>query len=65
MKEIVFKGKKVHLYESFYWNTTEEFFRGELGGGIARCVKCDDSLAVLVEDERKQANKESEYDRPQ
>ena len=23
-----------------------------LMGGISRCVKCDDSLAILVEDER-------------
>jgi hypothetical protein len=43
-----FKDKEIHPYESFYWDTTEAFFRGELGGGIARCVKTDDSLAVLV-----------------
>lgn len=28
-----YKGKTIHPYESFYWNTTQEFFRGELGGG--------------------------------
>lgn len=27
-----FKDKEIHPYESFYWNTTEAFFRGELGG---------------------------------
>lgn len=43
-----YKGKEIHPYESFYWDTTEQFFRGELGGGLARCVKTDDSLAVLV-----------------
>lgn len=50
---VKYKGKAIHPYESFYWNTTQEFFRGELGGGIARCVKCDDSLATLVMEEIK------------
>lgn len=54
MKMVKYKGKTIHPYESFYWNTTQEFFRGELGGGIARCVKCDDSLATLVMEERQQ-----------
>lgn len=43
-----YKGKTIHPYESFYWNTTYSFNRGELGGGISRTVKCDDSLATLV-----------------
>ena len=42
-----FKGKHIDPYESFYWNTTPEFFRGQLGGGISRTVKTDDSLAVM------------------
>ena len=42
-----FKGKNIHPYESFYWNTSERFYRGELGGGISRNVKCDDSLATM------------------
>lgn len=50
---VKYKGKTIHPYESFYWNTTQEFFRGELGGSIARCVKCDDSLATLVMEEIK------------
>ena len=50
---VKYKGKAIHPYESFYWNTTQEFFWGELGGGIARCVKCDDSLATLVMEEIK------------
>lgn len=29
-----YKGREMHPYESFYWNTTIEFFRGELGGGF-------------------------------
>jgi hypothetical protein len=44
-----FKGREIHPYESFYWNDTERFHRGELGGGIARSVKTDNSLATLVE----------------
>lgn len=48
MSMMSYKNKEIHTYESFYWNTSEAFFRGELGGGIARCVKTDDSLAVLV-----------------
>jgi hypothetical protein len=43
-----YKGRVIEPYESFYWNDTEAFFRGQLGNGIARCVKTDDSLAVLV-----------------
>lgn len=48
IEEMEFKGREIHPYESFYWDTTTAFFRGELGGGIARCVKTDDSLATLV-----------------
>lgn len=53
MNSVKYKGKTIHPYESFYWNTTKEFFRGELGGGIARCVKCDDCLATMVMEEIK------------
>lgn len=42
-----YKGREIHPYESFYWNTTQEFFSGQLGGGISRTVKTDDSLAVM------------------
>ena len=48
MSMIKYKGRVIDPYESFYWNDTEAFFRGQLGNGIARCVKTDDSLAVLV-----------------
>lgn len=44
-----YKGRVIEPYESFYWNDTEAFFRGQLGNGIARCVKTDDSLATMVE----------------
>ena len=44
-----YKGEKITPYESFYWNTTERFFRGQLGGGISRMVKTDNSLAVMGE----------------
>ena len=44
-----FKGRDIHPYESFYCNTTQKFSRGQLGGGIARCVKTDNSLATMVE----------------
>ena len=44
-----YKGKNIHPYESFYWNTTERFFQGQLGGGISRCVKTDASLAIMEE----------------
>lgn len=45
--KIMYKGKIIEPYESFYHNTTLAFFRGQLGGGQSRCVKCDDSLAVM------------------
>lgn len=48
MSMMNYKGRVIEPYESFYWNDTEAFFRGQLGNGIARCVKTDDSLAVLV-----------------
>lgn len=48
MEKIIYKDKEISPYESFYWNTTREFFRGQLGGGISRTVKTDDSLATLV-----------------
>lgn len=44
-----YKGKNIDPYESFYWNTTQKFFRGQLGAGISRCVKTDDSLAIMEE----------------
>lgn len=61
--EIKYKGKPIHTYESFYWNTTESFNRGELGGGICRCIKTDDSLATLVMEEMEilEEQKEVEY----
>lgn len=47
-----FKGKIIDPYETFHWNASPSFFRGTLGGGISRTIKCDDSLAILViEDE--------------
>ena len=46
-RRMQYKGKHIDPYESFYWNTTPEFFQGQLGGGISRTVKTDDSLAVM------------------
>ena len=52
MKMIKYKGKEIRPYETFHWNASPSFFRGTLGGGISRTIKCDDSLAILViEDE--------------
>lgn len=48
-RQMNYKGKEINPYESFYWNTTERFFGGSIGGGISRCVKTDDSLAVMIE----------------
>lgn len=31
---IQYKGKSIQPYESFYWNTTQAFFRGQLGGAF-------------------------------
>ena len=44
-----FKGKHIDPYESFYWDVTDRFNRGQLGGGISRTVKTTDSLAVMEE----------------
>lgn len=43
-----YKGKHIDPYESFYWDVTDRFNRGQLGGGISRTVKTTDSLAVMV-----------------
>lgn len=47
--KILYKGREIEPYESFYRGDSERFFRGVIGNGISRSVKCDDSLAVLVE----------------
>ena len=31
---IIYKGKEIEPYESFYYGTSEKFFRGQLGGGV-------------------------------
>lgn len=65
--KILYKQKEITPYESFYWNTTQSFFCGEIGGGISRCVKTDDSLAVMVEYKTKQTidvNEESNSFQP-
>lgn len=46
--KIKYKNKEIEPYESFYWDASERFFQGQLGGGISRCVKTTSSLAVLV-----------------
>lgn len=42
------KAKKYTFTKVSIGMTPPAFHRGELGGGIVRSVKCDDSLAVLV-----------------
>ena len=49
MEKMTYKGRQIEPYESFYRGDSERFFRGIIGNGISRSVKCDDSLAVLVE----------------
>ena len=41
------RGQKVYPYESFYRRASEAFGKGSIGGGISRCVKCDDDLTIL------------------
>ena len=45
--KMIYKGRIIEPYESFYHIDSIQFFRGSLGGGLSRCVKCDDSLAVM------------------
>lgn len=49
MREWTYKGRLIKPYETFYRGDSERFFRGIIGDGISRSVKCDDSLAILVE----------------
>lgn len=30
--KLIYKGKEIEPYETFHWNATERFFRGQLGG---------------------------------
>lgn len=39
------RGKVLEPYESFYWNTTDAFFRGQLGGG---CVGVSRRMRVYL-----------------
>ena len=41
------RGQKIYPYESFYRRASEAFGKGSIGGGISRCVKCDDDLTIL------------------
>lgn len=60
--KINYKGRVIEPYESFYRGDSERFFRGQIGDGISRSVKCDDSLAILVEYDRDE-DKSSDRDR--
>jgi hypothetical protein len=37
--KILYKGKEITPNESFYWNTTQSFFHGELGGVFQGVLK--------------------------
>ena len=45
--KIIYKGRIIKAYETFYRTDTGRFFRGCIGGGISRSCKCDDSLTIL------------------
>ena len=51
-------GREIPPYETFYIGVTEAFFRGVLGGGISRTVKCDDSLAILTKEKEEEMENE-------
>ena len=51
-------GREIPPYETFYWGFTEAYFRGVLGGGISRTVKCDDSLAILTKEKEEDMENE-------
>lgn len=45
---IWYKGRFCPVGSTLHWNATVDFYRGGLED-LARSVKCDDSLAVVVE----------------
>ena len=51
-------GREITPYETFNWGVSEDFFRGVLGGGISRTVKCDDSLAILTKEKEEEMENE-------
>lgn len=44
---MLYMGEPIEPYNGFYYNVTEQFMCPTLGGGLARTVKCDDSLAIM------------------
>ena len=48
MKGVYYKGKFHQLWGGLYHNTSERFLHGALPD-LSRCLKCDDSAAVVVE----------------
>jgi len=43
-----YNGRFCPVWSSLHWNATPDFYRGGMAD-IARSLKCDDSLAVVVE----------------
>ena len=42
-----YRGRFCPVGSTLHWNATERFFRGGLQD-LARAVKCDDSLAIVL-----------------
>ena len=60
-KTIRFRGYEIGHHDCFLWDTTDNFFHGTIGGGIARTVKTDDALAIMeIYDEQNYTNGESD-----
>ena len=46
---ILWKGKEIKPYETFYWTQTERFFNGTLGDGLGRTITATPGLLAICE----------------
>lgn len=49
MMRILWKGKEIYPYETFYWAQTEAFFRGAIGDGLGRTVTARPGHCAICE----------------
>lgn len=60
-KTIMFRGYPIGHHDCFQWNVTDNFYKGTIGGGIARTVKIDNALAIMeIYDEQNYTSGESD-----
>ena len=49
MMKILWKGKEIFPYETFYWAQSQAFFRGAIGDGLGRTVTARNGHCAICE----------------